>query len=690
MTMARPGAVAMLAALCAVWPAVAGATGAGEGAARALVETTHAGPVLGLEYDDARGMLVSAGADGTVRIWDAVGQRLLRMLEVTRLDATRLAVDPQSPRVAVVLTDHTGAFSLSVWNWEEQRQLYRIPLREEPLFVRFSGQGTYLLYGESSWQGLTILKSADGSVVSFHPEGFGIVGFAEMSKSEKTLLTYLVSGRLIYWDLATGASTLELSSVPLLSEIHISRDKRFLVGTNGREVVVVDAVTGGARARAPAAGVVSLDISAANDRVAAVAGSPPALLSFTFKGDTLSPVAGTGGGAGAARAATPLTRASFGMDTLYVADSTGSLLAVDAAGRGSAFGVSRLAGLTGFAVGQRLLAVASPSFMRVLQSDLLQRAVAPTYIRTFAVANPFAAPTGLAPASSGALLAWRMSPAPPALALVDPVTAALTALPNGFKGPLDDLRSAGSLVLGMETGGQLRLAELATGVSRYEMRIAGAGTALVGPGTQLIAGRTSPAGVLGSLVRLDTRTGETVGIRDGSVYTYALALDQRAGAPVLYTVGVDEKGGTSLLRHEGQGFETSTVLDSVPAEVLDVSEAVDPSLHRLYATLGVDRLVAGDGVTVSPLPLGNTSPVRLAAADGLLYALTRAGTVSIADGATGEQLAELFVFDDSEWAIVFPDGRYAASTGGDVRVRVFVDGDPVKATEDFRLRLEAR
>ena len=155
----------------------------------------------------------------------------------------------------------------------------------------------------------------------------------------------------------------------------------------------------------------------------------------------------------------------------------------------------------------------------------------------------------------------------------------------------------------------------------------------------------------------------------------------------MYTVGIDSTGATSLLRHDGTGLDHAVVMDSVPDEDLNVSVALDPAEGRLYATLGVDRVVAGDSNGVQVLTLANSAPRRIAARGGLLFALNKSGSVSVFDGVSGARVAEIYLFSDGEWCMLLSDGRYAASPGGDIHVRVFVDGAPVKATEDFRLRL---
>jgi len=209
---------------------------------------------------------------------------------------------------------------------------------------------------------------------------------------------------------------------------------------------------------------------------------------------------------------------------------------------------------------------------------------------------------------------------------------------------------------------------------------------------EIIAARNASGGLPGSLVRVNLTTGETVAIRDRNLFTYALLLDPAGGGggPVLYSVGVDAARTTNLLRHDGPGFDRETLLDHVAGEDLDAGLSFDPVHRILYATLGRDRAVSWDGQSLATLALENAVPRRLLVQDGLAFAVNRDSTVTVADARTGAQRALVALFTDGEWAAVFANGRYAASTGGDLHVRVFADGSPVKATEDYRLRIDTR
>ena len=374
-----------------------------------------------------------------------------------------------------------------------------------------------------------------------------------------------------------------------------------------------------------------------------------------------------------------------------MANGSGGLRSLSAEGEETPFGDNVLAKVSGFDAARGLLALGSQKWIRALSTDLLTGASSPTFLHTSLAANPFSSSIGLFFVPARKLLAWRTDNALPGLAVMDvsgidvPATppAAVRGLPSGFRAPLSDLRASGDSAVGIETGGVVRLTETATGVSSFELHLPGASTAIVGSATELVVGRNAAA-ASGSLLKVNMRTGETVSIRDRNGFTYGLLLDSTAsGGPLLYSVGIDHAGATNLLLHDGPGFERETVLDSIPEEDLDASLALDPDTHLLYATLGRDRIVCWDGKQLKRIEAENCAPRRLAARDGLLYSLNKDSTVSVLQSDTGARLAEISLFADGEWCALLRDGRYAASPGGDIHVKVFEEDAPVEATEDL-------
>jgi len=319
-------------------------------------------------------------------------------------------------------------------------------------------------------------------------------------------------------------------------------------------------------------------------------------------------------------------------------------------------------------------------------------------VRSMVARNPSGAPGGLSFLPGSRLLAWRSDGGPPSLGMLDvsPLSApgasqgVFQALPTAFKGPLLDLEVAGDSILGIESAGMIQLTDLATGGPRFDLRVPGASTAAAISATELVVGRNAAAAPGGSLLRVNTRTGETVSLADRNAFTYGLLLGSGGNPvrPLLFSVGIDASGSTNLVLHEGASFERESLLQSVPEEDLDVSLALDPDTHVLYASLGRDRVMAWDGKQMKSIVLDHAAPRKLVARDALIFSLNKDSTVTVSDSASGARLAEIYLFSDGEWCTLFRDGRYAASPGGDIHVKVYADGAPVKSTEDYRLRIE--
>lgn len=667
------------------------------------VDTGHRGEVLALEYDEERRLLFSAGEDGTVRVWDPGRGALIHRLQVTHLPVAMIAVDPAGPRVAVLETDGSRSFAISVWDWEQEKRRFRIELDEAPLFLRYSGGGSWLVYGQPRWDSLRIVSSETAAPVAFHFEGFGIVGFAEIGPSEKTIMTYQPSGRIAYWDLASGGLVRDLASVPYLGAVRISRDRRYLAGSAGTEVVLVDLLTGAVHARASLAGVLSADISPDGGELAFTTLAPQAsgaLSLWTVVGEELirrsdAPTI----------AATPVLARYAGRD-LFVASRGGEINAVSSEGETTLLARDDLASVTGIAVAPRRIALATSERIWVFTTPLLAgtRASTPApgastapaelgapSIAVITAANPFNAAAGLSFVSPDRLLVWPKGDASGAPLTLDVASASFVeGGEGGSRGPFVDVDvlPEGSpltgLLLSLEKSGTVRLADPGTGVVRYESRLQGMSTIALTGSVELAGGRNAAMATEGSLLRINMETGETVAIPTRAVFTYETLFDPAAAA--LYSIGVDAAGSTSLLRHAGRGFENEIPIDRVDWEDLFATLVLDSSTGLLFSSLGSGRISVWDTSALALMRFPDIArvPRTLRARDGLLFSLNRDSTVSVWD-ERGSHLAEISIFSDGEWCFLLADGRFSASSGGERHLEVSIDGSPAPTKDAFRL-----
>ncbi len=641
--------------------------------AETLLQTGHRGAVLALEYDEGRGLVFSAGEDGTLRVWDLAARALVARIGVGRLPLTAVAVNPAATQVAVLESDGVRGFAVSAWDWRGGRRLFRVTLGGEPLFLRYSGGGSWLMLGESAWQGLRLLAAADGSAVPFQPEGFGIVGFAEVSRSERTILTYLPSGRLQYREASSGNLTTELRAAPYLSGLRLSRDRRYAAGTNGSEVLLIDLVTGATRARFGLVGVRSLDLSPTGDEIACVAPSASGTLElsrWSLAGDAFSRKAGA--------EADRVTAARYAGSAL-VTGSGGGLRVDTAAGERITLARDELADVTGVVAGSAFLALASPEWIWIFESPAVAGAGEGARLpsRALAVRNPLAGPTGLA-AAGGRLVAWRQGRGTPAAVVLDAATGTVTGEVAGLSAPLLRLEPAWGRLVGLDRTGTVRVVALPGAPDAagpiFDAWLPGTLCVLATTEGELVGGRTPVGGSGGgsALLRINMRNGETVALQGGNRTTYDLAWDGTRS--VLYTLGIDAAGGTVLSRRESPGFESERVLSRYEGEDLAASLALDEVAGTVYASLGYGAIVASDGSTESVIPSEGRVPRRLAAAAGVVASVNQDATVSIWDPASRTLLGDLSLLASGDWCLVGASGRWSATDGAAPLVRVTVDG----------------
>lgn len=656
--------------------APAAAAGAADrGGVQAIVASGHRGAVLALDYDASRKLLFSAGADGTVRIWN--GRTLIKTITVTNLRAGMIAVDPAEPVFAVLETDGIHTFSLDEWDWEKDARLFHIPLDDAPLFISYFASGRSLLYSLPRWKSLQIVDAERGAAVPLQSEGNGIVGLAALSRSEKVLMTYRLTGALSFWELASGRLLEERDVLPQLSHLTISHDLGFLVGSTGSELVRINIASGAVEARVGMSAVTSLDISPADDSVACIAQG--ATVRWSFASGTLT------------RVTDPLasppseTVVRFGPDALYAGARDGGITAYADSGAAVAFGPDARAIITGSAARGDMLALASRDWVHVFVSGLAGAALSGSTgseaLRTFQIDNPFKAPVGLLFLDDSSLLVYRNADGPGDYRVLDLATRAFRPSPPSLPSPIIDAQSSDGRCLLLSQDGTLRVLDLPAGSTRGEMLRPGTTSATMAAPNTVIVGGDGGVVAQGSLVKINLSTGETDPLPTRNQYTYDVAYDERSGT--LYSLGVDAQGTTNLVAHAGGDLQKEALVDSSSGEHLFASIDLDPADGSLYTTLGRDQIVQWRNGSMKKLAAPARAALALLNGSRLLYAVNRDSSVSLASASSGAPCAELSLFKDGGWALLFPDGRFAASPGAETFVTVLQNGQPVQNKSSF-------
>lgn len=240
------------------------------GARSVLVRSRHSGRISAIVLVPGARRLFSAGEDGTVKIYNSMSGALQESIQVSPHPIALLAHHPSRNRIVVVESDGVSIHLLTVWDLDGERRLYSIRLDEAPLALAYSPQGSYIVYTRADWESVVFLD-ADRGVELRDPddpssprfEGFGIVGAFYLTPSERTFVAYLPSGSIQYRDVATGdlkssriATTRGLSNLSFIGE-NPSR----AIGRTDDEIIAIDIVSGRdvAGIRVEGADIVAID-----------------------------------------------------------------------------------------------------------------------------------------------------------------------------------------------------------------------------------------------------------------------------------------------------------------------------------------------------------------------------------------------------------------------------------------------
>ena len=163
--------------------------------------------------------------------------------QISTMSIKRIAVHPQKTFIAVYETDGFSIHTISLWDWQTKKQLYAKRFTSSVVSLSWSAQGTYLFIGTASTEGITVLD-ASGKIKKVYPRPPGIVLLAATGPSEKSIVTYGETGRLVYADIAKKSILTQYETEDRLENPELIKNYTQIIGYKSGNVVVVKAASG--------------------------------------------------------------------------------------------------------------------------------------------------------------------------------------------------------------------------------------------------------------------------------------------------------------------------------------------------------------------------------------------------------------------------------------------------------------
>ncbi|MDC7225634.1 MAG: hypothetical protein PQJ61_02590 [Spirochaetales bacterium] len=646
---------------------------------RFIVNSGHTDSVSSLNYLENRDLLISGSYDGTVKLWDRFTGKIKYQLQISHMPVRKIAASPDSPVIATVVSDGLGSVNLNVWNWETGEMVFRHRLAETPLFVKFSPQGNFLVYGKTDWNSLIFLDAETGKNLNLLPEGFGIVSSAFISDSEKTLLTYNNSGSIQYWDLLNGNRKTRINTIPNLEGISFSSNGRYMTGYTGRELLLVDLLDGSKIDSISTETLSGSFIDQSSDKLIWVTKESRDIMIHTasISSSGISIPEET-----RVRRFNSPTVVLAAAGTVYTAYNSGAIYSKsEFSEENRLFAENNLLEINDFAINETSLAITAPGKLLSISSDFFTD-------RTGKVLDHKAASTvedtdedsrfGVSAGSDSDFLIWESdSKSGGSIRIFDSLTGRMTPLAE-ITAPLISADYNNGKLLTLDKNGECRIIDYLTGEDDFRYTSYGLRTIDFIDGTNIIAGRNSSSTMQTPLMHINTRTGETVPIEDNNLLVFDLEYDELTRS--LYTLGFEERNGimrTVLKQHTGRSHDRAETVLAFPGENIESSFTSDINSSKIFTSLGYGgiKMMYWGGFT--SLEKTFSIPRTLKLRGNLLASLNKDSSFTIFNPSNGAKVMDLFIFSDLSWAALLEGDVFYASPGAEKYVNIY-DGNTEK------------
>jgi hypothetical protein len=221
----------------------------------------------------------------------------------------------------------------------------------------------------------------------------------------------------------------------------------------------------------------------------------------------------------------------------------------------------------------------------------------------------------------------------------------------------------------VEQSGRCWILDSDTFAPTFQYNAPGMNKIILAFGDNLIGAKTDLSAFSGPLLRINRRTGETVPIKDPSLFVYDLFYAGSQRGSELYTLAVEQGADrvrTVVKVHSGFAFERSRTLKVFENEDLGATLAGD-NAGNVFTTLGYDSVTVFRNNQVGGLQASGQIPRVLEVHNDKLFSLNRDSSISVWDISSRDFLLNLHLFQEGIWIAELSSGALRFSRETDLR-----------------------
>jgi WD40 repeat protein len=626
---------------------------------RPPLPAAHRGNVTAV-IRDPQGRVLSAGEDGFLAIWNTGSSEITGRFQVTPYSIDSMVLRPGGGELALIEKDPLGLCRVSAWDYLAKRNLFTLRFRDPVSHINYSAGGSFLIVSGGGRDGVVFIHAETGEILQSPGDLSGSAAFAATGRSEKTMVCYLTSGALSYWDLETGREIRRFNTPPNIREPVLIGSNRFLAGFENGGLIILDAVSGLVLSRGANIGGEKIFPGDPDSTEFVCLGSSPAALyhlNINSQGrlETKN------------RKSLPLSispvrcGAVVSSDILVLGNAEGKLLMYRSSGSSRQMETGRAqekildaavsSGDLAFITGKNLTAFIPLDYTRISGSIRLEDSGGCVNIASD-------------PGGDSSFLLWQ-----PENIRTFPMIKTYSGFPEkgssseafldrlSFRFPLRSVSMRENKILLLDSMGNLRVVNREGGDALFSYSATGSQDASFIDGENIIVGRSAVSGNT-PFLKINILTGETVPLS----YPAAIGARVYRGAGGVYGAAVIRNGAESqtaiIALHAADLARARPLVEYAGEDIsFDMAETGGLLASNLGGGAAAVYRIAGsqNGSPAHPLERSPGLPLKILEGGRWFILLDTEGNITWHDPATGKAAAAFRIYEN-EWTLETPEG----------------------------------
>lgn len=663
-------------------------------AAEITLNINHSSTITGIHFHPVSDRYITVSRDGTMRNWVPNSLKSSNSFQVTSGSIEKAVLNPSRPEIALLRRAQNGDYSIAAIDIETGSVRYEIDLEDNPLYIAYSPQGSFLAYTLPRWESLVVHNANTGRQLSHLRNVGGIKSFFIFSRSEANIMTYQASnGEITYHDVRRGSELQRSSSISNLDHIQML-GTRFMIGVRAGTLYVIDVVNGNTvDSRSIAAPIINLIVDEDTSTIGVLTSlsNRTRLQEFSLSGNTLISRPET-----IDTLPATITTGYYHSDNLIIAADDHSLSKHNRYDNTfSNFVAENLQPVHHIALTNQQLHLSTADSIISIFSDVFGRSLADgltvnTISETISDL-PQAGKYGISPLPSNRVLIWPKENSQNLTVYEwSPDSGIYTPTPISLDSPVRELEIHNNRITLLSRQGTIARLSTDTFSESFTFRNVELQTVST-LGQSIIGGKTQSSGFESPLILVDPQTLETVPVDDSSILIFSSVYDNQRD--ILYTLSLIENRSniqTVLRLHTGQDPSRSRILSRFNGEDMSAELYLDPSRNRLYTSMGGEHVSYWNGHRMVQMQNPGSTPRFISGTGDLIWARNNDGTVSFWQANNGVYLGNLAVFQNGSWVFISPLDGFISSDDFDTRKGLSmtnIPNAPHYFIERYRVRL---